>query len=447
MNRRLYLASAAGFAALGGLLFGYDTGVISGAILFIRKEFALSTFSIEMVVSAVLLGAILGASCAGVLSDYMGRKKLLLGTALLFILGSLGSALASSSAWLIFSRILVGIAIGMSSMATPLYLAEISPASIRGMLVSLNQLAITLGIVLAYLVDYSLAPIGAWRWMIGLGTLPAIIFGLGMFFLPESPRWLAKKGFIDQSRQVLIFIHGQEKALQELEDIQNYTKSAHVSLAQAMTPWLKRALLIGIGLAIFQQLTGINTIIYYAPMIFEWAGFTVASDAILATGLIGIINVLSTCIALWLLDKAGRRLLLLVGLAGMVFSLGCLGIFFSFPHLSHYLGVLTLSMLTLYVISFSISLGPIFWLLIAEIYPLHIRGTAMSVATFANWLANLAIALTFLSLIKLLGIAATFWLYGLIGILAWIFSYFLVPETKNLSLEAIEAAWNHADKE
>jgi MFS transporter, SP family, galactose:H+ symporter len=443
INKRLYLGITTGFSALGGLLFGYDTGVISGAILFIRHEFQLSYFQVETVVSAVLFGAVGGAACAGIFSDQFGRRKLLLFTALLFILASLGSALSTNANWLILSRILVGIAIGISSMTTPLYIAEIAPASSRGRLVSLNQLAITIGILTSYIVDYTLASSESWRWMVGIGIIPAAIFGLGMIFLPESPRWLFKNGYEDQALQVLTFIHGQKVAHQEMQEIQESIKIPKMTFTQAMTPWLKKALTIGIGLAIFQQLTGINTVIYYAPMIFEFAHFTIASHAILATGVIGVVNVLATVVALWLVDRVGRRSLLLVGLWGMIISLGILGASFYFPHFSDYLGWLTLSTLILYVISFAVSLGPIFWLLIAEIYPLSVRGKAMSIATIANWLANLVVALTFLTFIDLLGPGATFWFYGIVGIAAWIFSYYLVPETKKMTLEEIEAKWNH----
>lgn len=442
MNKNVYLGITAGFSALGGLLFGYDTGVISGAILFIRNEFQLSSSQVEAVISAVLFGAVTGAAGAGVLSDRFGRRKLLLCIAFLFILASLGSAFAVNANWLIFSRILVGVAIGVSSMVTPLYIAEISPASIRGTLVSLNQLMITIGIVTSYLVDYSLAATENWRWMVGLGVVPAAIFGLGMAFLPESPRWLYKKGFEDRALQVLTFINGKEEALQEIKEIHEYIKMPTKTFMQAMTPWLKRALIIGIGLAVFQQLTGINTVIYYAPMIFEFAGFKTASTAILATGIIGVVNVLATVVALWLVDRVGRRPLLLYGIAGMVLSLALLGASFHFPYLSDHLGWLTLATLIAYVIAFAVSLGPIFWLLISEIYPLSVRGKAMSIATIANWLANLVVALTFLTLIDLLGPATTFWLYGIVGVMAWIFSYFLVPETKKMTLEEIEVQWS-----
>ncbi len=439
--KRLYVYIAAAITALGGFLFGYDTGVISGAILFIRKDFGLSDGQVEVVISSVLLGAVLGAACAGSLADRFGRRRLLLVTALFFTFAAFISAFAVSMWWFCLGRVLVGIAIGSASMISPLYIAEISPAHIRGRLVSLSQLAVTVGIVISYLVDYSLAPTGGWRWMVGIAAIPSVLLFLGMLFLPESPRWLIRKGFTERAMKILLSIGTHKEAHQELMEIKENLKIKTHSWKEAMTPWLKRTLLIGVGLAVFQQITGINTVIYYAPIIFEFAGFKTASAAILATVGVGVVNVLATLIALWLLDKVGRRVLLLVGLVGMIISLGLLSISFGlFPNSSTIGGVTVLSLM-LYVASFAISLGPIFWLLIAEIYPLKIRGKAMSVATIANWGANMLVAFTFLTLIQYLGKGATFALYGAIGIGAWLFSYFIVPETKKFTLEQIEKQW------
>lgn len=440
-GKTIYLYLVAAFSALGGILFGYDTGVISGAILFIRQDFGLSPFEIGLVVSAVLLGAVLGSSFAGILSDRLGRKRLLIITAFLFIISSLASALAPGSISLALARVLVGIAIGVASMSTPLYIAEISPAPIRGRLVSLNQLAITIGIVTSYLVDYSLAEGGHWRWMLGLSAVPAVIFGTGMFFLPESPRWLVKQGRDNEARHILLKMTDEKEANQEILDIKNTVLIQVKSLAEMMTPWLKRALVIGLGLAILQQFTGINTVIYYSPVIFEFAGYPSASAAILGSIGIGTINVAATIVALWLLDRVGRRPLLLVGIVGMVFSLIILGFSFFAEYHSSMMTWISLISLMLYTASFAISLGPIFWLMISEIYPLEVRGQAMSIATIANWLSNLLIALSFLSLIEYLGPSLTFWLYAIIGIGAWFFCYFLVPETKQKTLEEIERNW------
>jgi sugar porter (SP) family MFS transporter len=437
-SKNAYVYLIAAFSALGGLLFGYDTGVISGSILFIKQEFALTSFQIELVISAALLGCVIGASCGGFLSDKFGRRKVLLFAAFLFTAASILTALAINAAWLEIGRIFVGMAIGISSMIVPLYIAEIAPASIRGRLVSLNQLALTSGIVVSYLVDYAFAESGSWRWMLGVAAIPSIVFGIGMFFLPETPRWLYKKGRTAEAYRILAFAQGRENVEREMAEIKNSLLLARQRQLEVIPRWLKRALVVGIGLAIFQQLTGINTIIYYAPLVFEAAGFKTAQHAILATVIIGIVNVMATIVAFWLLDKVGRRILLLIGLVGMIVSLGILGFCFQFSHLSNVLAWLTLVSLIFYIASFAISLGPVFWLLISEIYPLSIRGKAMSVATVFNWAFNLFVSLTFLTLVDLLGLAGTFWFYGLLGIAAWLFSYFLVPETKNKTLEQIE---------
>lgn len=434
-NYSVYLIAA--FSALGGLLFGYDTGVISGAILFIRSEFMLTTFEVELVISAVLMGCMGGAFCAGYISDRLGRRRVLIFAALLFTIASLVTALAENVTWLVTGRIFIGIAIGFSSMITPLYVSEISPYKIRGGLVSLNQLAITVGILLSYIVGYYFSDTGNWRYMLGFAAIPSIVFGVGMLFLPESPRWLYIKGKKEKAYQILESIHGEiaaKKEVSEIEENMNLDQKKPIE----WTAWFKRVLIIGVGLAVFQQLTGINTVIYYAPIIFEFAGVQTATNAIFATGIIGLVNVLATIVALFLMDKAGRRTLLLVGLTGMTISLGVLGFAFHYSHVTTYLGWITLISLVVYVASFAISLGPVFWLLISEIYPLPIRGRAMSIATFFNWTANLLVSLTFLSLIDVFGQSGTFWFYGILSVIAWIFSYYLVPETKNKTLEQIE---------
>ncbi|WP_039378215.1 sugar porter family MFS transporter [Parachlamydia acanthamoebae] len=429
MKHPLSLYMIVTLSALGGLLFGYDTGVISGAILFIRHDFNLSSSQVEIVISSVLLGAIVGSACAGFLSDQLGRWRLLFFTACLFTIASVASAFAPQFSWLAISRIFIGIALGISSAIVPLYISEISPAPIRGRLVSLNQLAITIGILVSYCVDYAFAYSENWRWMIGLGAFPSFIFGIGMLFLPESPRWLIKKGLETEAKRILHILHGKKEAEREIQEIRQVSAGSNTN-AFVFTPWVKRMLVVGIGLAIFQQATGINTIIYYAPIIFELAGFKSAVGAVFATSIIGAVNLIATLFALKLLDTLGRRILLLIGLAGMIFSLFALGLASSIPHVSEMLGEITLACLIVYVCSFAISLGPIFWLLISEIYPLEIRGKAMSIATITNWLTNFIVAFTFLTLIHSLGQARTFWLYGLISIVAWFFCYFLVPETK-----------------
>jgi len=440
---RTFIYVAAGFAALGGLLFGYDTGVISGAELFLRKDFALSTFALEVIVSGVLAGAAVGALGGGRLADLFGRRKLLIATSIIFAAGALLCAAATSPAMLVAGRIIVGLGIGLSSSTVPVYISEVAPAEARGWQVSLFQLAITVGILLAYLVDYAFAQIQGWRWMFGLALVPAALFGIGMIFLPESPRWLLGGGRRDLARATLVRVRGTNEVDTELGEIQRSLGQSQESgkLSDLLTPAIRPALVAGIGLAIFQQITGINTLIYYAPVIMQSAGISSASGAILATAGIGVVNVLMTIVSMRLIDRIGRKPLLLTGIAGMVVTLGILGmVFHSGSHSSTLTWLAVISMMA-YVASFAISLGPIFWLLISEIYPLKIRNSAEGLAATFNWASNLLITLTFLTLVEQLGPSWTFWIYALSAIGSWFFSYYFVPETKGRTLEEIEEFW------
>jgi len=441
-NRRfVYLAAA--FAGLGGLLFGYDTGVISGAELFFKNDFSLSVFALEIIVSGVLAGAAVGALLGGRLADIFGRRTLLILTAIIFAAGAILCAAAPSPTILIVGRIIVGFGIGLSSSAVPVYISEVSPADARGWTVSLFQLAITLGILLAYIVDYAFASIQGWRWMFGLAVVPAAIFAFGMFFLPESPRWLAKRGRHDAARSILSRIrdtHDVDAELQEIEHSLAHAKERG-NWRDLLSARLRPALIVGIGLAVFQQVTGINTVIYYAPMIVQSAGISSASGAILTTAGIGIVNVLMTIVSMWLIDRIGRRPLLLTGIAGMIVTLGVLGWAFHSASPTGALSWIAVISIMVYVASFAISLGPIFWLLISEIYPLKVRSSTEGVAATFNWGSNLLVSLTFLTLLQMIGATRTFWLYGFFAIGAWIFSYYLVPETKGRTLEEIEAFW------
>ncbi len=426
-------------SALAGLLFGYDTGVISGARLYFREDFHLTTVQDEIVVFAALFGCVIGAAIGGTLADHFGRRKVLIWVALLFVVGAIGTALAPGVLLLALGRVVVGIAIGIASFTAPLYISEISPANVRGTLVSLNQLMITIGIVCSYLADYALADARAWRWMFGVAAIPALIMLIGLLFVPESPRWYMRQGLRDVARTVLSRIRSGSDVNVELNDIESSLGKQEGSWRELLSPALRPALIIGIGLAAFQQFTGINTVIYYAPTIFQLAGMQSKSVAILATAGVGVVNVLMTVVALWLLDRAGRRPLLLWGIVGMIISLGVLGFGFYSPSLAHVLARVSVISVMLYVACFAISLGPVFWLMISEIYPLKIRGRAMGVATVSNWGSNGIVALTFLSLLQWLGNAWTFWVYALVGVAAWIFVYRLVPETKGKTLEEIEA--------
>jgi SP family galactose:H+ symporter-like MFS transporter len=440
-NGFVYLAAA--FAALGGLLFGYDTGVISSAELFLKNDFTLSTFALEVIVSGVLAGAAAGALLGGRTADLFGRRRLLIVTAVIFGVGGLACAAATSPMILIIGRIIVGLGIGLASGTVPVYISEVSPADARGWQVSLFQLAITVGILLAYIVGYAFAAIQGWRWMFGLAVIPAAIFGLGMAFLPESPRWLARRGHHDRARAMLRRIRGTSDIEAEMREIEDGLTRADERgrLSDLFAPSLRLALIVGIGLAIFQQITGINTVIYYAPLIIQSAGISSASGAILATAGIGVVNVLMTIAAMWLIDRVGRRPLLLIGIAGMAVTLGALGLAFRMAERTGALAWLAVVSMMVYVASFAISLGPIFWLLISEIYPLNIRSSGEGLAAAFNWVSNLLVSLTFLTLLQSLGPTKTFWLYGLFAIVSWIFSYYIVPETKGRTLEQIEQFW------
>ncbi len=434
----------AAIASLGGLLFGYDTGVISGALLFIKDAFGLSPTMQGIVTSSVLVGAMVGAAGGGLLTDRYGRKRLIIAMAALFAAGSLLSAASVAVSMLIAARFLLGIAIGVASMLTPLYLSETAPADKRGMAVSLNQFCVTFGILGSYLVDYAMTDVpGTWRWMLGLGAVPGVMLGFGMLLLPESPRWLAAHERWDEAREVLGRLHARPAAALDAEmdrlkrDIQ-VDRSAATLRALFAAPRARTPLIVGVGLAVFQQVTGINTVIYYAPAILKQAGFASNAAAILATAGIGLVNVLMTVAALLLIDRVGRRKLLLGGLVAMAACLVILtGAFVTGE--PQRLGTITGLALAAYVGGFALGLGPVFWLLIAEIFPLAFRGQGMSVASVANWGSNLVVALVFLDLLRLVTPGGTFGLFaGLTG-LAIAFVWRWVPETSGRSLEEIEA--------
>lgn len=432
-------------AAVSGILFGFDTGVISGAILFINEEFNLTSVTTEVAVSAVLMGAIIGALFGGPLSDRVGRRSSILAASLIFLVGTFVVVLSPIFSVFLIGRILIGIAIGIASFVAPLYISEIAPEHIRGALVSLNQLLITIGILIAYGVNYYFAAAGDWRAMFLAGVIPGTVLLIGMFLMPRSPRWLVFMNRPADAATVLKKIRGTADVSDELGEIERSVRTEGAGTwSDLVAPGVRLPLLLGVGLAILQQATGINTVIYYAPTIFQFAGLAEATASIAATVGIGVVNVLVTLIAIWLVDRAGRRPLLLWSLAGMGIAMLILGVGFALEDsgagvAAVSLGQITAISLIIYVAAFALGLGPIFWLLIAEIYPLSVRGLAMSLATVTNWAANFIIAVTFLSLVDLIGESGVFLLYALIAVLAWIFIFKLVPETKGLSLEQIEA--------
>jgi len=428
---------AVGVAALGGLLFGYDTGVISGAILFIKNQFSLSATMEELVVSSVLVGAVVGATIGGALTGRFGRRKMIILAGIIFTVSAIGTALAPTVSWMIAARVVSGIAIGIASFISPMYIAELVPSKVRGSLVAVNMLAITSGIVVAYLVDYAFSGIHGWRYMFGLAAIPSIGLVIGMWHLPDSPRWLISKSKVEQARRIL-------QRARTVSDVSPEKQGAG-GMKGLFQPSLKVPMIVGLGLAVFQQITGINTVIYYAPTIFKFAGISATGPAILAGAGLTMVMWLFHVLAIFLLDRVGRRPLLLVGVAGQIVGLAILGAAFQFQQLASFKSSVAIGGLVIYVACFAFGLGPIFWLLISEIYPLKVRGAAMSAVTVTNWALNLVVAVTFLTLVGVLGHAGTFWLYGVIAIGAWVFFYLLVPETKGKTLEQIEEHWRSGE--
>ncbi|HVO53831.1 MAG TPA: sugar porter family MFS transporter [Solirubrobacterales bacterium] len=439
--RRNVVLTAA-IAGLGGLLFGYDTGVIAGALLFIKTDFALSSFEQGLVVAAVPIGAVGGAAIAGPAADTYGRRLMILIAAAVFIVGALVSAAAPGVEVLVIARIVIGVAIGLASAAAPVYISEVAPPESRGQLVTFFQLAVTVGILVAYLVGLAFNHIEGWRWMLGLGCVPALALAFGMLRMPQSPRWLVMTGddFAARATLAKIRVDDPDTIDMELEEIKGSLDEKPGAWSELLQPVVKAALVVGVGLAILQQVTGINTVIYYAPTIVEFTGVNSSAGSILAAVGVGVINVAFTVLALRLLDKAGRRTLLMIGVSGMVISLFTLGLAFIGGGGGSTLGsIVAIVSLMTYVASFAISLGPIFWLLNAEIYPLNVRSKAAGIGTMANWAFNFIVSLTFLLLIEALGRTGAFWFYGAIGILTLVFCWKLVPETKGKHLEDIQA--------
>jgi MFS transporter, SP family, sugar:H+ symporter len=433
------------FGALGGLLFGYDTGVISGALLFIPDDFKLTPFLQGAIVAALLLGAMVGAAFAGRLSDRLGRKKLIIGAAIVFTGGALLAALAPSVGVLIAARFILGLAVGSAALVVPLYLSEIAPTEVRGAIASLNQLMIVCGILAAFIVNAILASSGNWRLMLGLAAVPSLILLAGMLFMPETPRYLVRSDDEETARGVLEDLPGDEhpqKRIDEIREVEEHEEGETGVRGLLKAKWVRPALIVACGLAIFQQFVGINTIIYYAPTTLTDVGFGKTS-AIYANLIIGVINVGMTIIAIKLIDRAGRKPLLIAGVAGMVASLLVLGVSLSVLPAPHHpsdpAAIITLICLGTFIASFAATWGPVVWVMIPEVLPLSVRGTAMGVAVLANWAANFVVSQTFPMLLSKFGPGPVFLGYAGMGVLAFLFVKQLVTETKGRSLEEIEA--------
>lgn len=439
--RRGYIYAIAAAAAISGLLFGFDTAVINGALVFLKEQFGLSDVQVEVAASALLVGCLVGAGAAGELTDRFGRKRVLLAAAALFCVSSLGTALPRTLTEFVGARFIAGLAIGVASVLAPMYIAEVAPPAIRGRLVTLNQMAIVSGILLAYFVNWMLAGIGpsSWRWMFATAAVPSVVFFAALLAIPESPRWLVAHGRAAEGFAVLARVSGEKAAEHQVAEIRAGLEEESGSWGELFQPGLRKALGLAVGLAILCQVTGINTVIYYGALLFkEHAGSANAADAIGANVAIGVVNFLCTIVAVMIIDRAGRRLLLLIGSAGMGVALLLLGIAFGITPVPT---GLVLGLILFYVASFAISMGAVVWVYIAELFPTRVRGRAMSIGTWFIWAACLLVTMTFLSMVRALGPSGAFWVYGSLCAVSFIFVWAFAPETKGRTLEEIQRLW------
>jgi len=442
-----FIIKVSAVAALGGLLFGYDTAVIAGVIGYFERKFELSPAGVGWAASSAIWGCVVGAMVAGYLSDRFGRKRVLIWTAVLFFVSSLGAAMPVNLTQFVIARFIGGIGIGAASMLSPLYISEIAPAERRGTLVSMYQLAIVIGINLIYFVNLKIASLGnvawnvetGWRYMLASGVLPALVFLVLLVLVPESPRWLMKRKLDVEAMDTLEKVNGPVHAQVVMGEIREALTEETGTVSELFKSGLRRALVVGVMLALFSQITGINAIIYYAPEIFKGIGFA-ADSALLQTVLIGVINTLFTFVALWLIDRAGRKTLLLWGVAGMIVCLLGTGLCFYF-NLTQ--GPWLLLFILGYIACFAPSLGPIPWVLIAEIFPTKTRGVAMSLCTLVLWIGVVAITQFTPVLLKEIGGAFTFWLFMINAIILFVFTWRKIPETSGKTLEEIERSWKN----
>ena len=436
-----YVLLASIVAATSGLLFGFDIAVINGGIIFLQAQLHLGDVQTEFAVSALLFGCIFGAGLGGWFSDRYGRRRVLMLCAVLFAASAIGAALPHTLSQFVTARLVGGLAIGTASVLAPLYIAEVSPPGIRGRLVSMNQMAIVTGILLAYLVNWLLAFTGpsSWRWMFAVAAVPAAAFLLGLFFVPESPRWLVEQDRSSEARDVLTKINGKTAADRELREIESTIAEESGALSELLQPGLRKPFWIAISLAILQQITGINTVLFYGAVIFKQQVHSQSeTSAIFANVIVGLVNFFATLVALGIVDKYGRRPLLLISSGVMAFCQAGLAAAFMARNPST---PLVLTMMMLCVAAFAIGLGPCVWVLLAEFFPTRIRGRAMSIATLCLWAACTLLTMTFLSLSRALSPAGAFLIYGLMCVATFLIVWRAVPETKGRSLEEIEKLW------
>ena len=438
----LYVGIISFTAALAGLLFGLDTAIISGALKFISQQFGLQhkVYLQSYVVSCVLLGAVIGTIFAGVLCRIIGRKIVIIISGILFALGSLLSSTSNSVDALIFYRTLLGISVGMAVLTTPIYLSEIAPKETRGKIISLYQIMVYTGILLAYLIDTYFSYTGNWRWMLGVIAIPAIFMATFTVFLPRSPRWLMMANRSDKALAVLKKIRRANDIDSEMKEIKAAVsvKKANV-LSLLRNKHLLKVTILGIVLQFLQQFTGINMVLYYAPKIFSLTGLHTNSQQMWATVSVGLVNVLSCIGAVYFVDRWGRRPLMLYGFLGMTLSMiGLSLMYYVGPENSMSIQVLTITFIMLFLITFGFSAGPVVWILCAEIFPIGIRDLGMVAAVLTNWISNFVLALSFLNIIYGIGPALTFGGFALINLAGVFIINLLLPETKNVSLEKIE---------
>jgi sugar porter (SP) family MFS transporter len=425
---------------MGGLMFGFDVGIISGAVPFIQPYFGWNELQLGWGVSSLLVGAIIGAFGSGVLSDKYGRKNVLIFVALFFAVSCTLTALASTSVLFISARLFGGLAVGAASVLSPMYVAEVAPPKSRGMLVSIYQLAIVLGILCSFTINYGLHNLdNNWRWMFATGIIPSVVFFIGLFFIPESPRWLYKAGQKEKSLKVLTRIGGELLAKTEILEIAESLKenSQSVTRGELFKPSSRKVMIVGFMLAVLVQVSGINTIVDYAPKILLSAGVEI-NNALLQTSFVGFINFIFTFVAILFIDKVGRRTLYLIGSMGMVITLLMLAVSF-FLKME---GIFTLICILMFIAFFASCIGPVFWTLVSEIFPNRIRGKALAFASFTQWIFNFLVVLLFPHFLASVGGAKTFLFLALMSLFQWLFTYLYVPETKGKSLEEIEQLWN-----
>lgn len=439
---RGFILRISSIAGLGGILYGYDMGIIAAAAIFVKRGFALSTVQEELVVSIVLVGAMIGALVGGTVADRIGRRATLVWAAVIFIIGSLLAPLATNVTVLVLARAIIGLGIGFTSVTAPVYVSELSPPQSRGMLIGLYQFALTLGIALADLVGYLLAAQQGWRWMFGLAVVPTVLFLVAVVTVPESPRWLFAHARKEEAERVLLSYTDVAGAQQFLADIQEGLKAPVEQRWSALwSPAVRGSLFVAVGVTVLQQVTGINTIIYYGPQIFAMAGSVSHSSAILSTFVVAMVNVIATVVGISLVDRVGRKPLLYVGVTGMTVALFALS--FAFSHQAEVgasMGKVAIACLIAYIACFALSLGAIAWILVAEVFPLRVRGRGMAAGTLGSGISNFVVSFTFLSLIEAIGSAWTFAIYGLLSIATLLFVRFVVPETCGRDLESISVA-------